>query len=198
MLKPQDIVLLLKIFSALQQPKDSREGLLSQNKLATYLCMSASEVNAGFKRLASSGLLCPVISDNAKTKSVFMPNRRACEECLVSGVKYFFPAELGSYTRGIATSYAAPVLAEHFILGDDPIPVWPDGVGDNRGIALEPLYRSVPESLSKFPDSFFYELLALVDAIRSGRARERKLAAEILKEKLYEKRDAAASKSKLR
>ncbi|MHB1220429.1 MAG: hypothetical protein ACYC0J_00320 [Gammaproteobacteria bacterium] len=184
MLKPQDIVILLKILSTKILSQDSYE-MLPQNKLAALLCMSASEVNAGIKRLILSGLLSPVISNDRTKKIVYMPNKKACEECLISGVKYFFPVQLGAYSRGIATSYAAPILEEHLILGDDPIPVWPYGDGDKRGLALEPLYSSVPKSLAEFPDPLFYELLVLVDAIRSGRARERNIAIQLLKEKLY-------------
>lgn len=184
MLKPQDIVILLKILSTKILSQDNYE-MLPQNRLAALLCMSASEVNAGIKRLILSGLLSPVISNDRTKKIVYMPNKKACEECLISGVKYFFPIQLGAYSRGIATSYAAPILEQHLILGDDPIPVWPYGDGDKRGLALEPLYSSVPKSLAEFPDQLFYELLVLVDAIRSGRARERNIAIQLLKKKLY-------------
>lgn len=184
MLKPQDIVILLKILSTRILAKDANE-VLPQNKLAVLLCMSVSEINAGIKRLIFSGLLSPVISNDRTKKIVYMPNKKACEECLVSGVKYFFPVKLGAYSRGIATSYAAPIFEEHLVLGDDPIPVWPYGEGDKRGLALDPLYSSVPKSIAQFPDPLFYELLVLVDAIRSGRAREKNIAIQMLKEKLY-------------
>jgi hypothetical protein len=195
MLKPQDIVIFLKILSTMTLTQDSREAL-SQNKLAVLLCMSASEVNAGVKRLVLSGLLSPVLTNNPKNKVIFLPSKSACEECLISGVKYFFPAKLGEYTRGIATSYAAPILKAHFILGDDPIPVWPYAEGDQRGLALEPLYSSVPKSLAEFPDQLFYELLVLVDAIRSGRTRERKIAITLLKEKIHGKQQSHESHGK--
>ncbi|HVT62941.1 MAG TPA: hypothetical protein VHD33_05585, partial [Legionellaceae bacterium] len=158
MLKPQDIVILLKILSVMVLNKNDLNEYMSQNKLATLLCMSVSEVNAGIKRLGQSGLLAPVLTNDPKNKIVFLPNKSACEECLIFGVKYFFPVELGPYTRGIATSYAAPILEQHFILGNDPIPVWPCAEGDKRGLALEPLYPSVPKSLTQFPDQTFYEL----------------------------------------
>jgi hypothetical protein len=195
MLKPQDIVILLKIISIEVSHQDSYEMRL-QNRLAVHLCMSASEVNAGMKRLIFSGLLSPVISNDRMKKVIYLPNKKACEECLVSGVKYFFPVEFGAYSRGIVTSYAAPIMAEHFILGDDPAPVWPHGEGNVRGVALEPLYRSVPKSISQFPDRQFYDLLALIDVIRSGRARERSIAIRLLKEKLYDKPQRPASDSK--
>lgn len=196
MLKPQDIVILLKILSTMVLNKTEQEEYLSQNKLATLLCMSVSEVNAGIKRLVQSGLLAPVVTDDPKNKITFLPSKSACEECLISGVKYFFPVELGVYTRGIATSYASPILEKHFILGDDPIPVWPYGEGDKRGLALEPLYSSVPKSLNQFPDQTFYELLVLVDAIRSGRARERNIATALLKEIIHGKHQASTSHGK--
>lgn len=181
MLKPQDIVILLKILSKKTSLKGSFDEL-SQNKLAVLLCMSNSEVNAGIKRLSLSQLLGPVFIE--KNKTVLLPIKSACEECLIFGVKYFFPVQLGAYSRGIATSYAAPIFSKQIVLGSDPIPVWPYGEGDQRGLALEPLYRSVPDSIYQYPDQAFYELLTLVDAIRSGRARERSIAIKLLKEKI--------------
>ena len=116
-----------------------------------------------------------------------LPIRAACEECLISGVKYFFPAQLGTYTRGIATSYAAPIFKNHIMVGQNPIPVWPYAEGTERGLALKPLYRSVPESVTQYPDQLFYESLTLIDAIRAGRARERNIAIKLLKEKINDK-----------
>jgi hypothetical protein len=57
---------------------------------------------------------------------------------------------------------------------DDSIPVWPDPEGSMRGYEFSPLYKSVPKAAAK--DSALYELLALLDAVRDGRARERALA----------------------
>ena len=51
-----------------------------------------------------------------------------------------------------------------------------------RGLAFAPLYPSVPAAALQ--DSRLYELLALVDAIRDGRARERKFAAKELESRL--------------
>jgi hypothetical protein len=136
------------------------------------------------KRLFMSELLGVVFDKEANKNKVLLPIKAACEECLISGVKYFFPVELGSYTRGIATSYAAPIFEKHILLGNDPIPVWPYAEGNQRGVALEPLYRSVPNSITQHPDQLFYELLVLVDAIRSGRVRERNIAIKLLKERI--------------
>ena len=186
MLKPQDIVILLKIFSTMTLSPSKPPDELTQNKLANYLCMSVSEVNAGIKRLVLSGLLNFDFQEiNSQQKKLLIPSKSSCEECLITGVKYFFPVELGTYTRGIATSYAAPLFEKHILLGNDPIPVWPYAEGNQRGLALEPLYRSVPQSIIQYPDQLFYELLVLVDAIRAGRARERNIAVKLLKGKLH-------------
>ena len=77
-------------------------------------------------------------------------------------------------TRGVPTSYAAEPLKRYIKAGDEPLPVWPSSNGQIRGTALEPLYPGVPDAVER--DSYLYELLALVDAIRDGRARERKIA----------------------
>jgi len=92
----------------------------------------------------------------------------------VHGVKYAYPPERGSLTRGIPTGYAAAPLKSLINQSDEPPPVWPDPEGRVRGYALAPLYRSVPKAVGR--DSRLYELLALVDAVRDGRARERELA----------------------
>ena len=80
-------------------------------------------------------------------------------------------------TRGMPTSHAAPPLKAQFRGSQDLPPVWPDPEGPVRGEALEPLYKSVPHAARV--DAELYEWLALVDAVRAGRARERELAKEL-------------------
>ena len=183
MLKPQDVVLLIKLLS--QRKKGNK---WPQNKLAMHLCISASEVNAIIKRLCKSELLrrttdLPAMITEQSIQP-YLPIIKYSEEFLIYGVKYVFPVQLGKYTRGIATSYAAPVFENKIMIGKDPIPVWPYAEGNVRGLTLSPLYPSVPKSLSEYPDKDFYDLLALVDAIRNGRARERDMAIKILKKRL--------------
>jgi hypothetical protein len=93
---------------------------------------------------------------------------------LVHGVKYAFPAKRGEVTRGVPTSFAAEPLKSEVSFSNELIPVWPWRDGEARGAELEPLYKSVPGAAIR--DQKLYELLALVDAIRDGRARERNLA----------------------
>lgn len=174
MLKPQDVVLLVKLLATTEHLS------WSQNQLALHLCVSVSEVNTAIKRLQKAGLL-----QHIQGKKIFQPILPAVEEFLISGAKYVFPVQLGEYTRGIPTSYAAPVFKGQIALGQDPPPVWPDAEGTQRGLALKPLYPSVPKSITQYPDAAFYDLLALIDAIRQGRVRERNLAIKLLKERIH-------------
>ena len=74
-----------------------------------------------------------------------------------------------------------PLIAEKLSANDLP-PVWPSRDGDTRGVGLEPLYKSVPYAALR--DRALYQLLALLDAIRDGRARERNLAERDLSQRL--------------
>jgi hypothetical protein len=164
-LKPQDIFVLLKLIG-LQN--------WSYRSLAQELAMSIGEVHNALERATQAQLF---------DKEQKRPRLQALEEFLIHGLKYAFPAVHGSLTRGIPTSYAAPPLNQEITSADNsPPPVWPDPQGSVRGYKLQPLYASVPEAVRE--DPHLYELLALVDAIRDGRARERKLAAEYLHERL--------------
>ena len=61
-------------------------------------------------------------------------------------------------------------------------PVWFDAEGDIQGYEVSPLYKFVPPAVKL--DKGFYELLALIDAIRIGRAREKQLAIQELTKRL--------------
>ncbi|MFC5849270.1 hypothetical protein [Deinococcus petrolearius] len=163
MLKPQDLLVLLKLLQS---------GYTSHAQLSASLGMSSSEVHAGLKRLKQSRLV----------KSDGSPIRSAAREVFRYGVPYFLPAVRGELTRGMPTAYAAPPLNAHIVQASDPPPVWPDPEGSVRGQALVPLYRSVPFAARQ--DPALYEWLALVDALRGGSTRERQLAGKLLDERL--------------
>ena len=96
------------------------------------------------------------------------------EEFLIHGVKYAFPAQRGEVTRGIPTAHAAPPLSAQIAAGADLPPVWPAAEGEVRGTSFEPLHKMVPVAALKDPT--LYALLALIDALRDGRVRERRIA----------------------
>ncbi len=114
------------------------------------------------------------------------PNVDAILEFLVHGLKYAFPAKRGELSRGVATSYAAEALTREVIRRGEQIPVWHCAEGKDRGVGFEPLYRTVP--FAALRDAQLYEFLAIADALRDGRARERKLAERELGRRLKSKR----------
>jgi hypothetical protein len=168
-LKPQDVLILVKLC-----------GYESNNRppyaqIARDIDMSTSEINAAVKRLQHSQLIHPSREFGEPVpRNSELPILDAVEEFLIHGVKYAFPATKGMLVRGMPTSYAAEPLSRLLVPGEGPIPVWPDKHGEVRGIALSPLYKSVPEAARR--DSLLYARLALIDAIRDGSARHRSIA----------------------
>ncbi len=172
MIKGQDIVVILKIVA-------QKDEELSFIRLATDLEMSSSEVHAAVKRAVKSGLM--QVEANTGGSHRKLPNRQGLLEFLVHGLRYVFPAERGSETRGMPTGLFAPGLGQQ-IVSAGPVPVWPDPTGEVRGYEFRPLFRSVPAAARR--DTGLYDLLALVDAIRGGFARERNIAARELTKRI--------------
>jgi hypothetical protein len=165
-LKEHDIVVILKLVSL-------GERRWSYPSLAEDLAMIPSGVFGSVKRAVECKLLDP------ESKK---PRRAAVEEFLIHGLKYVFPPKRGGLTRGMPTSYAAPPLDTQLVQSNEHPPVWPYAQGTVRGYSFSPLHKSVPQVAEK--DVLLYELLALVDAIRGGRARESSIAVEELRARL--------------
>lgn len=170
MLKPLDLVVLLK----LSLENGERPPYL---RLANELHIYQSEVYASIKRARASHLVHTLEQGDQL-------NRAGLLEFLLHGLRYVFPAEIGSPTRGVPTSYAAQPLKKAIVDSGDLPPVWPYPEGKVRGYSLKPLHKNVPQAALE--DSRLYELLALVDALRNGRAREREIAGKELKKRLEE------------
>jgi hypothetical protein len=173
-LKPQDVVVLIKLLLY-----GSKRPPYAQ--IARDLFLSASEVHASVHRAKRARLLGG--PDRWET-----PQKSALEEFLIHGVKYAFPPQRGELTRGVPTGFAAEPLKSRVSAGDEPPPVWPFPEGKTRGYSFAPLYKTVPQAALR--DSFLYEMLALIDAIRDGRTRERHIAEEELKVRLRSPRYA--------
>ena len=169
-LRPQDVVVVLKLLAS-----GSRTWTYSQ--LGEELSLSTSQVFRSVDRAEIARLLqqLPVLPPPgyAKEHPISWPNRANLKEFLIHGVKYAFPVHRGGLVRGIPTAHAAPPLNQHFATSFEPPPVWPYADGSVRGTEFSPLYKNAPKAAS---DPKLYELLALVDAIRDGRAREREVA----------------------
>lgn len=108
--------------------------------------------------------------------------RTALHEFAVHGVRYAFPAVIGPLKRGIPTSFGAPPLSIAISSAPGDAPVWPSAQGTSKGPSLSPLSAGAPTAA--VADPALHALLALQDALRSGRARERALAASYLKQLL--------------
>lgn len=170
-LKPQDILFLLKLVVL-------GEKSWSFNRLALELGMSASEVHASAKRALAAKLAVKV-----KEGVNIRPNIPSLEEFLLHGIQYVFVPERGELTRGMPTAYAAAPLDSYFAVdNNEPPPVWPDPEGEVRGESFSPLYKSA--SVAAKNDPALYQLLALVDAIRGGCAREREIGKKELKKRM--------------
>ena len=174
-LHPQDVVVALKLVA-----NRSASRHCTYSDLGKDLYMSASQVfrsvgRAEAARLLNAPTIPPPPGFGDEPPHVWLwPNNNNLKEFLIHGVKYAFPVERGGPTRGVPTAEATTPLNRH-LQQDFPLPpVWPYAEGPLRGIAFSPLYRNVPQAALK--DSKLYELLALVDAIREGRAREREIA----------------------
>ena len=110
-----------------------------------------------------------------------IPHNRNLLEFLEHGIQYAFVPDTCGPGRGMPTAHAAPPFNQEFSETELP-PVWPDPDGDIRGLAFSPLYKSVPAAARADPD--LYELLALVDCIRAGRAREKNWAIKELSNRI--------------
>jgi hypothetical protein len=165
-LKPQDIFILLKLVA--RGGSDWSYPILSHE-----LSMSSSEVHAGIKRSVAARLM------DMHRK---VPVKSNLLEFLIHGVKYAYPPQRGGMTRGLPTGYAAPPLKALITQPDEPPPVWPDPEGPVRGYEFSPLFSAVPAACKVDPK--LYELLALVDAIRDGRAREREIAVKEIRSRI--------------
>lgn len=169
-IKPQDILVLLKL--CLWQERKWRHV-----DLALELGLSQTEVSFALERCRASGFL-----DQAKKRVI----RSALLEFLVHGLKYVYPVQPGSLCRGMPTAHSAPPLSKRIVSDEHDQYIWPYSEGDMRGQAIEPLYESVPHAAAKDPQ--LHALLALVDALRVGRAREKAIAAEELEERIGPKK----------
>ena len=164
----QDIAVLLKLSLSKEKPKLSKD-------LARDLYLSPSEISKSLQRSREAGLL--YVGEAEKRV-----NRAALLELLVHGLRYVFPPQRGGLTRGIPTGASVAPLSAAFHAETEPPSVWPYVEGDTRGLSFSPLYKGAPQAA--LLDHELYKLLALCDAIRGGRTRERNLASGMLKEAL--------------
>ena len=159
MLKPQDLAVVLRY--ALHHD----DAPITMAGVASMLGLSASEVHAAVGRARRAGLMERCVA-----------NREGLVELVRHGVRYVYLIERGPLTRGVPTAHGAPPL-DHLIRSSGPAPVWPHPEGAVRGEAFAPLYKGA--AIAAKLDKRMYKGLALIDAIRGGRTRERTLASDL-------------------
>ncbi|MBU0764779.1 MAG: hypothetical protein KJ607_08090 [Bacteroidetes bacterium] len=160
-MRPQDIVVLLKIISY-------KESEWNVRAISNDLFLSPAEITHSLNRCVLAKLL------DTNKKEVYRNN---LYDFLTNGIMYVFPVRPGAIVRGIVTGSSAVNIAEKLVSED--IYVWPYDDGNIRGQEIRPLYKNIPQAAER--DSNLYELLCLIDMLRIGKIREVKVA----KEKLY-------------
>jgi len=150
------------------RPEDGYETV------ADLLGIGLASAHRSVKRLMAAGLVLP------HRRAV---NRSPLQDFLVYGVPYAFYPVVGAEAQGVPTAHAGPLLSER--IASERTIVWPSVEGRVRGDSLVPLYEGAAGLVHGSPE--LYGLLTLVDALRVGRARERRLAGEILEARLRER-----------
>ena len=163
-MRPHDIIILMKIAAKGKEPWLMKD-------LAYELGISASEVSESINRSVFAGLIQP-------DKKGLM--KLALLDFLEFGFHYVYPQRPGALVRGIPTAHSAPPLSK-MIESTEPY-VWPHGDGTVRGQAIEPLHPKVADACLR--DKELYELMALCDALRVGKVREKKIAMVELKKRI--------------
>ncbi|WP_299255243.1 hypothetical protein [uncultured Cytophaga sp.] len=162
-MRPHDILVLLKIISL---------GEYSYLKdLSNQLGISPSEITESVNRSVLAGLI-------AQDKKTVM--RNTLYEFLIHGLPYVFPQKPGAIVPGIPTAHSAPPLNKEFKSSE--MYVWPDPKGEVKGQEIIPFHQGQLNAAKD--DLKLYELLALTDALRVGKAREKQLAAEELRKRI--------------
>jgi hypothetical protein len=160
-MRPQDIVILLKIIAKGLAPWQNKD-------LAVELNISQSEISDSLGRSFIAGLV------SETKKKVY---HLALMEFIEHGLQYVFPAQPGTLVNGLPTAYSHPFM-ESIFKSDMPL-VWSHVHGKVRGLSVEPLYKDVVGAAEK--DAQLYKLLALIDVIRVGKVREKNVAIKELR-----------------
>lgn len=161
-MRPQDILVLLKIVAHGDQN-------WYHHTLADALFISQSEVTKSLERSRYAGLM-------DSSRKIVMT--QSLLEFLQYGIRYVFPQQPGPMVRGVPTAHSASPLKE--LISSDEQYVWLSATGSDKGQSIIPLYPTAPKAIKL--DQELYYMLALVDAIRVGKAREREMAIKLLKE----------------
>jgi hypothetical protein len=155
------------------------------SSLATFMGRPVASVHKSLQHATLSRLIrhdvTRILGHHAVSYSV---RREALREFILHGVRYAFAARPGARVRGTATAWSTAPLSGELNPTSGQNVVWPDAEGDMRGESIAPLHDSALVVSKRSP--VMYQALALIDAIRVGQVRERKLASELFSKLLDE------------
>ncbi|MBB1487541.1 hypothetical protein [Oceanospirillum sediminis] len=157
--------------------EQSREELYSTRALEQETGISKSQISLSINRCIEIGLAI-----RERKNGFLRANRKELLSFIYYGIKYVFPVKPGQLTRGISTSFDAPILKGKLMSAGENKLVWPDAKGKTKGLSVEPLHKSCTYAATRDPE--MHALLALTDAIRLGAPRERELAYKMLEKEL--------------
>jgi hypothetical protein len=159
-IQPLDLLVLLKLIAS-GEPEAPVRGIAD-----SIGAVSKSAVDVSLQRLKAHALLRDGISGR-------QVNRLAARDLLENATRWIAPAVVGPFELGLPTAHAAPPLADKLRSDEDPV-VMPVAEGPSRGRSVTPLHPAAPVAARRDPK--LHELLAIVDALRIGGARDREVA----------------------
>lgn len=168
-LEPLDLIVVLKMAA-----EAGTQERCSVRKLAEALDVPKSNVQRSLERLVAQSLV--VVGPNGKRL-----HRLNARDLFSHAVRWIAPARPGKVVLGLPTAHAASPLVSQLPGDSDPV-VIPLEEGPLRGRSVAPIHPSAPAAAKKDPK--LHELLAIVDGIRIGGAREREVAAAALQARL--------------
>ncbi len=190
-MRPQDILILMYILAKSRfegiWSKASNHLEISEDEKKLYnmaistpnnkvisreLEISESEVSESLYRSEYAGFI-----EDVRLKKI---NRKAILDFVFCGLKYVFPVHPGAIGRGIPTAHSAQPLKEKIVSNENYI--WEHPNGTVRGQIIKPLFSSVPFAVENSQN--LYELMSLLDAIRTGSPRIVSLAKEMLEKRI--------------
>jgi hypothetical protein len=165
LIRPSDIAALLFLSAHPGEP---------YGQMAAVLGLSKSTAHKAVSRLIQLGLA--VKDDGGR---IHIEAEQAIE--LLRVIRYVFPSVQTEKARGVPTGLAA-LTAVPSSLDNIVTMVWPSRLGSAVGVGVQPLIPNAPDIA--FRDPKLYRLMAIVDALRLGDARDREAATVALQKAL--------------
>lgn len=155
----------------------AQDGDWSYRSLADRLHVPHPVVQRALSRAQDADLY------SGERREVHVPH---FEEFAIHALRFVAPAQLGALVPGVPAAWVAePMASAIHSSGDEPPPVWPYARGRVRGQAIEPLHPAAPEAVEGWPE--LGEILALLDSLRAGDPRVRRVAEDLLVRLLRER-----------